>query len=76
MLKRFLVLSTIAMFAAPFAFASDRDDDVARTEKAAQVFRQIMDTPDKGIPDDEVASKSEETKSEALTVDWGAFKNL
>jgi lipid-binding SYLF domain-containing protein len=52
MLKRFLVLSTIAMFAAPFAFASDRDDDVARTEKAAQVFRQIMDTPDKGIPDD------------------------
>jgi lipid-binding SYLF domain-containing protein len=52
MLKRLLVLSTIALFTAPFAVASDRDDDVARAEKAALVFRQIMDTPDKGIPDD------------------------
>jgi len=32
------------------AFASDRDDDVKRTRKAAHVFKEIMDTPDKGIP--------------------------
>lgn len=31
-------------------FASDHRDDVSRTEKAALVFRQIMDTPDKGRP--------------------------
>ena len=31
---------------------------------------------EKGIPDDEVSLKSEEAKSEALTVEWGAFKNL
>jgi lipid-binding SYLF domain-containing protein len=52
MLKRFLILSTIFMVAAPLALASDRDDDVARTEKAALVFKQIMDTPDQGIPSD------------------------
>jgi lipid-binding SYLF domain-containing protein len=32
------------------ASASDRDDDIARIQKAAQVFKEIMDTPDKGIP--------------------------
>jgi lipid-binding SYLF domain-containing protein len=52
MLKRLLLLSTIALFTAPLAVASDRDDDVARAERAALVFQQIMDTPDKGIPDD------------------------
>src|ERR1700690_4158116 len=30
--------------------ASDREDDVSRTRKAAVVFKEIMDTPDKGIP--------------------------
>jgi len=52
MLKRLLILSTIVLSTAPFALASDHDDDVARTQKAALVFRQIMDTPDKGIPND------------------------
>ena len=28
------------------------DDDVARTQKAAQVFKEIMNTPDQGIPHD------------------------
>jgi lipid-binding SYLF domain-containing protein len=32
------------------AVASDRDDDVNRTQKAAQVFKEIMNTPDQGIP--------------------------
>jgi lipid-binding SYLF domain-containing protein len=30
--------------------ASDREDDVKRTHKAAQVFKEIMNTPDQGIP--------------------------
>jgi lipid-binding SYLF domain-containing protein len=32
--------------------ASDREDDVNRTEKAAQVFQEIMNAPDQGIPSD------------------------
>jgi lipid-binding SYLF domain-containing protein len=36
--------------------ASDRDDDISRTHRAAQVFKEIMDTPDKGIPQDLLAS--------------------
>jgi len=52
MLKRLLICSTMVLATAPMAVASDHEDDVARTEKAALVFRQIMDTPDKGIPHD------------------------
>jgi lipid-binding SYLF domain-containing protein len=55
MLKRLLILSTIVLSTAPFAMASDQSDDVARTQKAALVFRQIMDTPDQGIPNDLLA---------------------
>jgi len=51
MLKRLLIVSTVILAAAPFAFASsDHEDDVMRTQKAAQVFHAIMDTPDRGIP--------------------------
>ena len=56
MLKHLLIFSTILLVAAPLALASDREDDVARTEKAAQVFKQIMDTPDQGIPQDLLGS--------------------
>jgi len=52
MFKRLLIFSTIILTATPLAFASDHDDDVARTQKAAQVFQSIMDTPDRGIPVD------------------------
>lgn len=52
MLKRTLVLSTLILLGVSFAQASDRDDDVARTQKAAQVFTEIMNTPDQGIPHD------------------------
>jgi len=52
MFKRILIISAITFAAVPFAFASDHEDDVARTQKAAQVFQAIMDTPDKGIPHD------------------------
>src|SRR5271157_1526530 len=52
MFKRLLIISTVVIFAAQFAAASDRENDVARTRKAAEVFKEIMDTPDKGIPHD------------------------
>jgi SH3 domain-containing YSC84-like protein 1 len=52
MLKRLLILPALALVVTQIAVASDREDDVARTQKSAQVFRQIMDTPDKGIPHD------------------------
>ena len=32
------------------AVASDRGDDIRRVQKAAQVFREVMRTPDQGIP--------------------------
>ena len=52
MFNRLLIFSTIILAATPLAFASDHEDDVARTQKASQVFQSIMDTPDKGIPHD------------------------
>jgi lipid-binding SYLF domain-containing protein len=52
MLKRFLMVATLALLATLTAVASDREDDVNRTHKAAQVFQEIMNTPDHGIPHD------------------------
>jgi SH3 domain-containing YSC84-like protein 1 len=52
MLKRILVVSTLALLATLTAVASDHEDDVKRTDKAAQVFKEIMNTPDQGIPQD------------------------
>jgi lipid-binding SYLF domain-containing protein len=52
MLKRFVILSVLTLFATLTAVASDREEDVQRTHKAAQVFQEIMNTPDKGIPQD------------------------
>jgi lipid-binding SYLF domain-containing protein len=56
MFKNLLIFSTVLLLAAPLALASDREDDVARTQKAAQVFKQIMDTPDQAIPQDLLGS--------------------
>jgi SH3 domain-containing YSC84-like protein 1 len=50
MLKRFLALAIVALFATLTAVASDREDDVSRTHRAAQVFQEIMSAPDHGIP--------------------------
>jgi lipid-binding SYLF domain-containing protein len=49
MLKRLLLVTTLGLVTLT-AVASDREDDVKRTEKAAQVFSEIMHTPDQGIP--------------------------
>ena len=50
MLKRILAVTTLIAIASLTAVASDREDDVNRTQKAAQVFKEIMNTPDQGIP--------------------------
>jgi SH3 domain-containing YSC84-like protein 1 len=50
MLKRTLAVTILIATASLTAVASDRDDDVNRTQKAAQVFKEIMNTPDQGIP--------------------------
>ena len=50
MLKRILIVTTLVMLATVTVVASDREDDVSRTNKAVQVFKEIMNTPDRGIP--------------------------
>jgi lipid-binding SYLF domain-containing protein len=50
MLKRILAVTILIAIASLTAVASDREDDANRTQKAAQVFKEIMNTPDQGIP--------------------------
>src|ERR1700690_1646058 len=51
MLKHFLLVPSLVCLVTLTVFASsDREDDVNRTHKAAQVFQEIMNTPDQGIP--------------------------
>lgn len=51
MLRRFLfVVVAISSLALPVLAASDREDDISRMRASARVFRQIMSTPDKAIP--------------------------
>jgi lipid-binding SYLF domain-containing protein len=52
MAKRLLIYPVLLLAAAQIAAASDRADDVARTQKAAQVLKEVMDAPDKGMPHD------------------------
>jgi lipid-binding SYLF domain-containing protein len=47
-----LIATTLVLLVTLTAVASDREDDVSRTQKAAQVFKEIMNTPDQGIPSD------------------------
>ena len=51
MLKRILSFSAALIFATAFAaIASDRNDDMSRIHKSADVFDEIMKAPDGGIP--------------------------
>src|SRR5579863_3606430 len=50
MLKRLLIVTSLVLLVTVTAIASDREEDVSRTHKAAQVFKEIMNTPDQGIP--------------------------
>ena len=52
MLKRTLSFTALILLVTLTAVASDRDNDVSRTNKAAQVFKEIMNAPDQGIPQD------------------------
>ncbi len=56
MLKRIFAVTILIAFASLTAVASDREDDVNRTQKAAQVFQEIMNAPDQGIPSDLLGS--------------------
>ena len=46
MLKRLLFVTTLGLLVTLPAIASDREDDVNRTHKAAEVLKEIMNTPD------------------------------
>ena len=51
MLKRIAWVTTlIASLVMPALASSDRSQDLDRLQASTQVFRQIMETPDKGIP--------------------------
>jgi len=54
MSKQALVISLLAalLILPATTSASDREDDVKRIDKSAQVFKEIMNTPDKGIPNE------------------------
>ena len=52
MLKRTLSITALILAVTLTAVASDRENDVNRTDKAAQVFKEIMNAPDQGIPQD------------------------
>ncbi len=48
--KRILAVGLAVLLAALAARASDKDDDISRIHHADQVFNEIMDAPDQGIP--------------------------
>lgn len=50
-MKRLVSILLASTMFASAAYASDREDDASRARKAAEVFKEIMATPDKGIPD-------------------------
>ncbi|HKV48874.1 MAG TPA: lipid-binding SYLF domain-containing protein [Candidatus Acidoferrales bacterium] len=50
MLRRILAITLVALVTVLTAAASDKDDDVSRIHHADQVFNEIMDAPDQGIP--------------------------
>jgi len=51
-MKKFLIGSALMLsLSIPAAtLASDKDDDISRIHRSAEVFKEIMNTPDKGIP--------------------------
>ncbi len=50
MLRKLTVITVLFATVALPLRASDREDDNARIREASQVFQEIMNTPDKGIP--------------------------
>jgi len=53
MLKRVLCTAAlVALMAAPSLASSDKNDDISRMNRSAEVFKQIMATPDKAVPEE------------------------
>ena len=52
MLKSVLIVSVAGLGLILPAFASDREDDMGRIQKATKVFEEVMRAPDQGIPHD------------------------
>lgn len=52
MLKSVLIVSAAGLGLILPAFASDREDDMGRIQKATKVFEEVMRAPDQGIPHD------------------------
>ena len=50
MVKHLLMFSTVLLLASPIARASDLQNDGDRMQRAAEVFKEIMNSPDQGIP--------------------------
>jgi len=51
-----IVASLVLLFAATTAFAGDRADDLERLRNGALVIREIMDAPDKGVPEEVISN--------------------
>lgn len=51
-MKSLLVSFFVFVLASTAVYGGDRSDEVKRLQRAAQVFQEIMKTPDKGIPED------------------------
>lgn len=51
-MKKFLIGSALMLSLSipAVTLASDKDDDISRIHRSAEVFKEIMNTPDKGIP--------------------------
>jgi len=57
-MKAFIVSILLLSLVPSVTFAADRSDEVKRLKRATEVFSEIMQTPDKGIPV-ELLDKSE-----------------
>jgi lipid-binding SYLF domain-containing protein len=68
MWKHLLIAATLASFVVAPVVASDHEDDVNRTHKSAEVFKEIMSAPDQGIPQDLLA------KAKCIAIVPGAIK--
>ena len=56
MRNKLLIVSVAGLGLVLPALASDRSDDVERIRKATQIFQEIMNTPDRGIPQEMLES--------------------
>lgn len=51
-----IMLALLLLAATNMALASSRDDDIDRLESSATILKQIMEAPDKGVPEEIISS--------------------